>query len=176
MTWQAWSVEFETKRTWQETVDLMRIGRSEIEANPDGVAVGGAFLEALALAGQLSRSEMSRPGSTAYTTAIDRYRPIMATGMAYAWITTEGNTRRHQLAAGQAYVRMNLEAARQGLGFHPVSQALQEFKEMERLFTKASSMLGAKSGQRVQMLMRLGYGGAVARTPRWPWKSKLMGD
>ena len=175
LTWDAWQVELETKRTWQETVDLMRIGRSEIEANPDGVAVGGPVLEALALAGQISRAEMARPGATAYTTAIDRYRAVMATGMAYAWITTEGNTRRHQLAAGQAYVRMNLEATRQGLGFHPVSQALQEFPEMVVNFAKVRSMLQTKSGHRVQMLMRLGYGGPVARTPRWPLQSKLTG-
>jgi hypothetical protein len=174
-TWDAWMIEHQTQRTWQETVDLMRIGKSEIEANPDGVSIGGPFLEAVALVGQLSRAEMARPGSTAYKSGIDRYRPILASGMAYAWITTSGNTRLEQLAAGRAYVRMNLEAARQGLGFHPISQALQEFPEMATSLAQVQATLGAQVSERVQMLVRLGYGRVVAQTPRWPLESRLTG-
>lgn len=175
-TWEAWMVEHKTQRTWQETVDLMRIGKTEIEANPDGVSIGGPFLEALAVAGQISRAEMARPGSTAYQTSIDRYRPIIATGMAYAWITTSGNSRVEQLEAGRTYVRMNLEATRQNLGFHPVSQALQEFPEMAQTFQDVHAALGAPSGARVQMLVRLGYGNIAAKTPRWPLRSRLIGS
>ena len=175
LTWEAWMIELQTPRTWKETVDLMRIGKAEIDANPDGVSVGGPFLEALALAGQFSREQSARPGSAAYNATISRYRPIMASGMAYCWIMTEGNSRRDQLAAGQTYVRLNLEAARQGLGFHPVSQALQEFAEMEGSLGKLATQLGAQPGQRVQMLARLGYGSTAAVTPRWPLRSRLIG-
>ena len=172
-TWDAWSIELKTARTWKESVDLMRIGKTEIEANPDGISFGGPFLEALALAGQLTREQIAEPGSTAYTAGIERYRPIMATAMAYAWITTDTNSRADQLASGRAYVRMNLDAARQGFGLHPVSQALQEFPEMQSAFGAVHATLGAKPGQRVQMLARLGYGTAAAVTPRWPLESRL---
>lgn len=175
LTWDAWMIELNTARTWQETVDLMRIGRSEIEANPDGVSIGGPILEAMALAGQFSREQSARPGTAAHNGSISRYRPIMATGMAYAWITTEGNARTDQLAVGQTFVRMNLDAARKGLGFHPISQALQEFKEMEPAYRKITGALGARPGQRVQMLARLGYGSLPGRTPRWPLRSKILG-
>ncbi len=174
-TWDAWMIELQTPRTWRETVNLMRIGKAEIDASPDGVSIGGPFLEALALAGQFSRDQSAQPGSAAYNATISRYRPIMASGMAYCWITTPGDTRRDQLAAGQTYVRLNLEATRQGLGFHPVSQALQEFKEMRGAFGHVTALLGAQSGQRVQMLVRLGYGSPAAITPRWPLRSKLIG-
>jgi nitroreductase len=175
LSWEAWLIELKTARTWQETVDLMRIGKAEIEANPDGVSIGGAFLEALALTGQISREQMARPGSTAYATAISRYEPVMASGMAYAWIVTQTNTRAEQLAAGYAYLRMNLEATRQGLGFHPISQALQEFDEMKGELAKVHGILGARPQQRVQMLMRLGYGDSPNVTPRWPLRSKITG-
>lgn len=59
LTWDAWKIELETERTWLESVKLMRIGRSEIEANPDGISIGGPFLEALSLAGQLSQDRKS---------------------------------------------------------------------------------------------------------------------
>lgn len=174
-TWAAWMIELTTRRTWQESVDLMRIGKSEINANPDGIALGGAFLDLLAAVGQLSRDQIARPGTTAYASGIDRYRPIMASGMAYAWITTKTNTRLDQLAAGRVYVRMNLEATRHNLGFHPVSQALQEFPEMAKSFADVHANLGAQSGSRVQMLVRLGYGKVPGTTPRWPLRSRLMG-
>jgi hypothetical protein len=157
-----------------ETVNLMRIGKTEIEANPDGVSMGGALMDALALTGQISRKQIGTPGSAAYKTSIERYRPIMSTGMAYAWIETEGNSRADQLAAGQVYVRMHLEATRQGLGFHPVSQALQEFPEMKAAFDEIHLQLGARPGRRVQMLVRLGYGASGGRTPRWPLERKLV--
>jgi Nitroreductase family len=174
LTWDAWVIELQTQRTWMETVNLMRIGKSEIEANPDGVSVGGVMLEALAMAGQISRREIGRPGSVAFQASMDRYRPILASAMAYVWIVTEGNLRIDQLAAGMSYVRMNLHATMEGLGFHPASQALQEFPEMARPFSDVHAVLGVQRGQRVQMLVRLGYGAAVARTPRWPMERHLV--
>jgi hypothetical protein len=166
--------ELETSRTWMETVNLMRVGKAEIEANPDAVSISGAVIEALALTGQFSRADVGTPGTTSYKGSIDRYRPIMATAMGYSWIVTDANTRLDQLAVGRAYVRMNLEASRLGLGCHPCSQALQEFAEMQGSFAKVHSMLGASGGQRVQMLARIGYGPLASKTPRWPLESKLL--
>lgn len=174
-TWDAWNTEFITRRTWQESVDLMRIGKREIDSNPDGISIGGPFLEVLAIAGQLSREQLARPGTLAYSASADRYRPIITSSMGYAWITTRGNSRTEQLAAGRAFVRMNLEAARQGLGFHPVSQALQEFPEMAKSFADVHATLGAPQGARIQMLARLGYGSVATKTPRWPLASRLIG-
>ena len=175
LTWDAWKIELETERTWLESVKLMRIGRSEIEANPDGIAIGGPFLEALSWAAQLSRVQIARKGTTAYNSGIDRYRSIMSTSMAFGWIVTDGNARHDQLAAGKAYVRMNLEATRLGLGLHPVSQALQEFPEMTAMLANLGTTLGVRQGQRVQMLTRLGYAVVPGQTPRWPLESRLMG-
>jgi len=175
LTWEAWKIELETQRTWLESVNLMRIGKSEIEANPDGISIGGPFLEALSLVGQFSREQMARKGTIAYNAGIDRYRSIISTGMAYGWIVTDSNTRRDQLAAGTAFVRMNLEATRLGLGVHPVSQALQEFPEMATTLHSLGTTLGLRPEQRVQMLTRLGYGVVIGQTPRWPLESRLMG-
>jgi hypothetical protein len=174
-TWDAWMIELQTQRTWMESVNLMRIGKSEIEANPDGIAIGGVMLEALAMAGQVSREQIGTPGTASYASSIDRYRPILASAMAFAWIVTEGNLRIDQLAAGASYVRMNLHSAREGIGFHPVSQALQEFPEMAKSFSDVHAALGVQKGQRVQMLMRLGYGVAGAKTPPWPMERHLIG-
>ena len=93
LTWTAWMVETNTHAAFKESVDLMRIGKAEIEANPDGIALGGTMLEAMALAGLLSREQMLNTTSTAFRAGIDKYRPIINTAMGYSWIVTHGNTR-----------------------------------------------------------------------------------
>ncbi len=174
ITWDAWMIEAETARTFRESVDLMRIGKSEIEANPDGIAIGGVFMEALAATGQLSRALLADPTSMAYKTGIDKYRPILASAMAYAWITTAGNMRRDQLDAGRRYVRLNLAANAAGLSLHPVSQALQEFPEMAKPFEAARDRLSVGGGETLQMLARVGYAPAQPPAARWPLESKVI--
>src|SRR5688572_12985854 len=120
LTWTAWMVEANTHEAFKESVDLMRIGKAEIEANPDGIALGGTMLEAMALAGLLSREQMLNTTSTAFRAGIDKYRPIVNTAMGFSWIVTPGNSRSDQLEAGRVYVRTNLQAARAGLSMHPV--------------------------------------------------------
>ena len=39
----AMKVEYVTPRTLGESIDLMRIGKAEIIANPDGISIGGPF-------------------------------------------------------------------------------------------------------------------------------------
>jgi hypothetical protein len=173
LTWRAWMIEAATARTWKESVDLMRIGRAEIEANPDGIALSGVAIEALAMAGQISRPALADPNSGAYKAGIDRYRPMLNATPAYLWVTTPGNSRADQIAAGRAYVRANLQAALAGLGLHPLSQALQEFPEMETELGSLHRRLDVAAPNRIQMLARLGHAAPVNATVRWPLEVKL---
>ena len=173
LTWTAWMVETNTHAAFKESVDLMRIGKAEIEANPDGIALGGTMLEAMALAGLLSREQMLNTTSTAFRAGIDKYRPIVNTAMGYSWIVTPGNTRSDQLEAGRVYVRTNLQAARAGLSMHPVSQALQEFPEMAKARDDVRDRLSVVAGDTLQMLARLGYAAPAMPSARWPVESRI---
>jgi hypothetical protein len=173
LTWEAWQVEMRTPRTLKESVDLMRIGKAEIEANPDGIDLGGPFLETLALAGVLTRQAQLDPHSTAYREGVQMYREMLAATPAYAVVATPGNGRAEQIEAGRRWLRLNLAATGLGLALHPVSQALQEYPEMAAHYRRAHAILAAP-GQTVQMLGRLGYGPAVARSPRWPLETRII--
>lgn len=173
LTWTAWMVEANTHAAFKESVDLMRIGKAEIEANPDGIALGGTMLEAMALAGLLSREQILNTTSTAFRAAIDKYRPVVNSAMGYSWIVTRGNTRSDQLEAGRVYVRMNLQAARAGLSMHPVSQALQEFPEMAKARDDVRGRLSVTAGDTLQMLARLGYAAPAMPSARWPVESRI---
>lgn len=172
LTWQAWMVEMTLPRTLTESVDLMRFGKAEINANPDGIDLGGPMLEGMMLAGLVTRAGQADPASGEFQQAVKMYRQMLYATPAYAVITTPDNSRADQIAAGRQWLRLNLAATRQGLSLHPVSQALQEYPEMAKPYATAHSMLAPEGGT-VQMLGRLGYGPRVAASPRWPLEAKL---
>lgn len=172
LTWDAWLVEATTPRTFKESVELMRMGKAEINANPDGIDLGGPFLESLMLVGMLSREGQMDPTSQEFAFGVSMYEEMLAATQAYAVVTTPGNARADQIAAGRRWLRLNLAATGLGLALHPVSQALQEFPEMKPHHEAAHALL-AKPGETVQMLGRLGYGPETPRTPRWPLETRL---
>ncbi len=170
LSWRALEVEIRTPRTYQESIDLMRIGKAEIEANPDGIDIGGPMLEGLNKMGLMTREGIADPESSEFETGLDMFRPVMASGMAYVWIKTDTNTRIDQLNAGRSWVRLNIKGAELGIGVHPISQALQEYPEMTELYDELHRKLEVDG--RVQMLGRIGYGETQAPSPRWPLAKK----
>lgn len=172
LTWDAWMVEATTPRAYRESVELMRFGKSEIEATPDGIALGGPFLESLMLVGMLDREAQLDSNSTSFQQGIEIYREMLAATPAYVALTTPGNGRADQIAAGRRWLRLNLTTTALGLSLHPVSQALQEYPEMAKHREEAHARL-ARPGETVQMLGRLGFGPDTARTPRWPLETRI---
>lgn len=173
LTWQAMKTELYLERTMRESVELFRIGKSEINANPDGIDLGGPFFESLSVLGFLTREAQMDTNSTAFKQGVAIYQEMLMATPAYAVITTTGNSRLDQIAAGARWLRLNLTTTGLGLSLHPVSQALQEFPEMAEHYRKAHELL-AKPGETVQMLGRVGYGPKTGRTPRWPLETRLI--
>lgn len=175
LTWRAHLVEMETDRTAMESVHLMRIGKAEINANPDGIDIGGtAFLDTLALTGVLSRESIADRNGAGYKQGIEMYDAIIHSAMAHLWLHTAGNSRIDQLNAGAAWLRVNMKATELGLGIHPLSQSLQEYVEMEPLYAEVHEKLLENPGGRIQMLGRLGYGPTVGPGPRWPVETRIL--
>ncbi len=165
--------EFQTPHTYKESVDLMRIGKAEVEANPDGIDFSGPLFETLSAVGMLNRKGLLDPNSSMFQQAINAVMANANSGMGYVWQITKTNTRKDQIAAGQDWMRLHLAATGEGLALQPMSQALQEFPEMEALYTAAHKKL-APGGGTLQMLARLGYAAAPNQSPRWPLEAKLI--
>lgn len=174
LTREALIIEIETPRTYRESVDLFRIGKREIEANPDGIDFSGPLFETLALFGQFNRDIALDPSSQAYAQGVAAVLENTDTAMAHIWMVTKDNGRRDQIAAGRDWLRVNLVATALGVGLQPLSQALQEYPEMGPHYTRAHQMLAPEGGT-LQMLGRLGYGPKVAQSPRWPLNAKIVG-
>jgi hypothetical protein len=173
LVWDAYFTEITTPHALKESIDLIRIGRAEIEANPDGIDLSGALMEGLSMAGLLSRDAMLDQTSTAFQQQIPILKEPVDTAMAFLWLTTAGNSRADQIAAGRDYVRLNLAATAAGVSMHPFSQALQEFAEMRPHFLAMREALVVDQGETLQMFVRLGYGPAIEGAPRWPVDTRI---
>lgn len=173
LTQAALQIELDTPRTYQESVDVFRIGAAEVNANPDGIDFSGPLFETAHLFGAFSRKAALDRASTAYTAGVDAVLDNARTAMGHVWLVSDTNTRADQIAVGAAWLRMNLAATAHGIGFQPLSQALQEYPEMRAIYDQTHSLL-APNGGTVQMLARIGYGPDVPPSPRWGVGAKLI--
>ena len=173
LTWGAWMVEATTYRTMKESTDLFRLGKAEVEANPDGIDFSGPFFESLIVMGLMTREGSLDPNSFEFAEGARIYEEMLMATPAYAVVKTKGNDRIAQIEAGRRYLRLNLVTTSMGLSLHPVSQALQEYPEMEGHYKTLHELL-AEPGETVQMLGRLGFGPDVPRAPRWPLEAKTI--
>ncbi|MEM8824181.1 MAG: twin-arginine translocation pathway signal protein [Pseudomonadota bacterium] len=170
----AWLTEAATPAAWQESIDLLRIGKAEINAQPDGIDVGGPVMEALAMAGIFTRDAAADPDNPGSRAAIEDTAFAIGNAPGITLITTPGNTRLDQIEAGRQWLRLNLAATGASLALRPVSQALQEYPEVLPIRDALHARF-APDGGTVQMLGLLGYGKPTPRTPRWPLETRLRG-
>jgi hypothetical protein len=172
-TREALRIEIETPHTFRESVDLFRIGRAEVDANPDGIDFTGPLFEVMGATGLFTREAALDPGSQAYQAGLDAVYANTDTAMGHVWLVTDGNSRADQIATGADWLRVNLAATAAGVAFQPLSQACQEYPEMAALYRELHGRLAPQGGT-VQMLARIGYGPEVAPSPRWPLKTKIL--
>ena len=112
------------------------------------------------------------PTNFAFLAGLDAVHANTDTAMGHVWLVTSDNSREAQIRTGANWLRVNLAATGQGVGFQPLSQALQEFPEMAGPYAEVHARLAPEEGS-VQMLARIGHGPAVGRNPRWSLESRI---
>ncbi len=158
ITRESYEIELTTVNTHLESMRLLRIGPDEISKHRDGISVNGLMPRVLTAAGMFDRMALIKKGDSNYGRMMERWQPF-ETGSGYLWLASNGNTRKQQVAAGRAYVRSHLTATSLGIDMHPLSQALQEFKEVQKPYVDMHKLLGFDpASTTLQMLARVGYG------------------
>jgi hypothetical protein len=174
ITVAAMTDETTTHRTHMESVRLLRIGHSEIDATPDGLALSGPMIETTGALGMTTRESIADPNSSAFQIGLDGLRESCGSVPAALWITSPSNSRADQISAGRRYANAQLRATKLGLAMHPMSQSLQEYPEMATHYAAIHSLLGVTGGARIQMLARVGLAPDIAPSPRWPMEKHLQ--
>ena len=72
-------------------------------------------------------------------------------------LKTSHNDFHDWVKAGMDYVRFQLTCTATGLSIHPMSQVLQEYKEMDDLRRQFEKLMNVKDEEKIQMLVRVGY-------------------
>ncbi|WP_165909628.1 Acg family FMN-binding oxidoreductase [Variovorax guangxiensis] len=172
---EAARVELTTPGTAMENLRLLRVGPQEILAHRDGFSLNDPALRIAVALGQFDRRTPASEQSLSFRQTLQLFEDQANTAMGFIWLSTRGNSRTEQIAAGRAYVRQQLRATDLGLGMHPMSQPLEEFAEMAPHHAAVHDMLLGTALPRdrrsptVQMMCRLGYPMApVPPAPRRP--------
>ncbi len=165
----AWEVEMRTPEVVLEELRLTRIGRREADAHRDGIAVTGPLPWLAARLGLFPRDRVPAPGSPLAERLLSSGREQAASAAGWIWLHTRDNTPTGQIAAGRAFVRLQLAAALHGVANQPMSQALEEYPAMREIRLGLLRDLGLDPRQdTVQMLVRVGYADPVPASRRRP--------
>jgi len=124
-------------------------------------------MEVLRLLGQMTPEKAMDRDSAYFSGGKKRVKDWVPTTSSWLWLTTRAQGRAAQIEAGRAFVRLQLKAAELGLVTQPPSQVLQEYAEMRDLQRGFEALVGQKPGEKVQMLVRVGYADSTpVRSPR----------
>jgi len=175
LCWESAQVELHTPRTVMESVRLTRVGPDEIARHRDGISINTLVPRVANAIGAFDREHPPEPGSAAYKQMTSRFEGHSRTAMGFVWLSTptarhaaSGSLRSAEVAAGRAYMRLQLKATELGLQMHPMSQAPQEFAEMKTHYDELHRLLLGKSAdeETVQMFCRIGHCAPTQHQPR----------
>jgi nitroreductase len=161
------AIEANGHDTWEETNEWFRFSDNEIAAKGDGLNAytsGVADLPLLAFRAfvrprnwhlRFNRAGYLAPFGKAVRSTQALFTLVTPTNTMTDWITT-----------GRSYLRAQLTAAGYDLRFHPISQTLQEFPQMDLLRERMSALVGVAPPGKLQMLVRVGHTRPPALSPR----------
>lgn len=167
-------LEMSIPRTHKESIDVVRLGAAEIARHRDGISLTGPMMWALRQAGLMTHEKAMTPGTMAWNGGRDYALKGYASAAGFGWVSTEGNARATQIAAGRAYARLNLKATELGVAMQPHSQTLQEYPEMAALYAAMRRETATGEGRTLQMFFRLGYAADAGPSPRRPLDAIVM--
>jgi hypothetical protein len=153
-----------------ETAKWFRFSDAEVEAKRDGFGLShngvSGFKKWFAEAFVLGRESAADPAGSFASGAVDLAREQAESAPAFGVLSTRDNTRRSQVLAGRAYARVALTVEALGLAMHPMSQSLEEYRDMAGVKARFEREVKLEPGGTVQMFFRLGHAEPTVHTPR----------
>jgi len=164
---QGMAVEARGHSTFEETNQWFRFSDAEIAAKGDGLNANTTGVTGLPL--QALR-RITRPGNwhmwlnrAGYLNA---FAKAARSTQALFTLVTPTNTMADWITTGRSYLRAQLTAGGYNLRFHPLSQTLQEFGQMDRLREQMNAVVDVTPPAKLQMLVRVGHTQPPALSPR----------
>lgn len=155
---QAASVEAGVERVMKESEIIFRANEYQKNQYRYGFSVEGQGTTGVMrhlMQGLVTLFPSMNRGKAASDVFIESTRTSIENTPAYAMITTKDNTRPTQVKSGMLYSKLILAARQMGLVMQPLSQVLEEYPEMNALYSGIHQDYAPEEGT-IQMLVRLG--------------------
>ena len=167
---KAMKIEVKDKARDMETIKMFRFNDDEVMKYRDGFGTAQAglsgFKRILVENFFLSRESVEKDSTDFGQQAVTMTQKTAASTGTFAWMSSKFNTREDQVNVGREYCRINLKTIEMGLAQHPMSQVLQEYKDMLPLQGEFKRFFNIKDSDTVQMLFRLGTAEMTPHGPR----------
>lgn len=172
---EAWRIELTTPRTILESYRWLRVGAAEVAAHRDGLTLLDPAAVWLSRLGLLDRTRAPGASDYATTSQLRDFDRKLASTPGFLWLVSDGNDRATQVAAGRAYLRVQLAATAHGVAMQPLQQALQEYPEQRGPHAEIRRLLDAPApATTVQMWARVGHAPPVDPAPRRGLQAQLL--
>lgn len=151
-------IEGGVKRVMKETEDIFRANEYQKNQYRFGFSVesqGTSGVMAHIMQDLVTLMPSLNKGKAASDRFVQSARMSVQNTPAYAMIISKENSPMSQVKSGMLYSRFVLEAHRMGLVVQPMSQALEEYPEMEEIYHGIHREY-APDGGTIQMFVRLG--------------------
>jgi len=164
---QGMAVEVRDHGTYEESNQWFRFSDAEIAEKGDGLNANTAGVTGLGL---FALRTLTRRGNwhswVNRASYLNAFAKTARSTQALLTLVTPTNTMADWITTGRSYVRAQLTAGGYDLRFHPVSQTLQEFEQMDRLRVRMEELGNVTSPAKLQMLVRVGHTQPPALSPR----------
>lgn len=164
---QGMAIEVRGHDTYEESNQWYRFSDAEIAAKGDGLNANTAGMTGLPL---LATRTITRPGNWHMwfnrAPFLNAFAKTVRSTQALFTLVTPTNTMADWITTGRSYVRAQLTAGGYNLRFHPISQTLQEFPEMDQLREGMGAVVNVTPPATLQMLVRVGHTQTPALSPR----------
>jgi hypothetical protein len=169
---RAMAIEVGAPAVYEESRVWFRFSAEEVARRGDGLNVEMTGTDSPAARAFLTpKNFASAANQRRFLTAFDA---AVAATRAFVTLATPDNTMADWIATGRAYVRAQLAGDAIGLRMHPVTQALQEYPEMDAVRAELAALVPVAAPARLQMLVRLGRTPVPALSPRRPLAAMVM--
>jgi hypothetical protein len=152
-------IEFNKLATNEETRRMFRFSEAEAEQKRDGLTFEAnginGFSKTLAEAFTKNTQESWNSKNTK-DKGLANFNKGLESAKAFVFFVTENNTYEDQINVGRDFYKYCLSLQKHGFYMHPLNQAIQEYKEMDKERLELDVMYGIKNEQKIQLIARIG--------------------
>ncbi|MCB1156638.1 MAG: hypothetical protein H7A25_06095 [Leptospiraceae bacterium] len=168
--YSAFEIEMISAEKSEESRIWFRYGDEEIFSKKDGISLRGSGISGLKLF--FAETFFFKPGKESWYSksnieaGLSAFKTQLESSPAFIYLKTKNNQMLDWVLSGRDYARLNLATYAMGFAMSPMSQILQEYREMEKLFSEFNTLMEVKEKEKIQMIVRVGKSDYRFYSPR----------